>query len=105
MKMMIVILGLLGGVSCGHLGYRLSPAMAGTTLQLEGTILAVEADGDLLLETGGRLAFVDVGDLEHELEMGDQVTVTGVVEADTDEGEAAELDATAIFQRGQAVAE
>lgn len=70
--------------------------MVGSKLCLHGTVLATEEDGDFLLETHGKLAFVDVGDLRDRVEIGDRVVVSGVVEDDGDEGEATELDAVRI---------
>lgn len=101
MKKILVTLAAVGIVSasCSPMVYRLSPAHSGKTLTLSGTVLAVEEDGDFLIETYGRLAFIDVGESEIKVEMGDQVLVTGTVDHDPDDSEAPELDATRISPR------
>ena len=78
------------------IAYRLTPEMADSNLVLEGTVLATEKDGDFLLETDGLLALVDAEDLDHEVEMGDRVRVSGTVEHEPDDAEAPELDASRI---------
>jgi hypothetical protein len=65
-------------------------------MTFNGTVLSVEEDGDFLLETNGRLLFVDVGDADTKVELGDRVTVTGRTDNDEDEAEAPELDAETV---------
>lgn len=65
-------------------------------MTLQGTVLSVEQDGDFLLETSGRLAFVDVDESGNKVEMGDRVSVSGKVDYDPQDHEAPELDATSI---------
>ena len=93
-SMIILVAAALLTASCTN--YRLSSADAGKTMTLKGTVLAVERDGDLLLESGGRMAFIDVADTNTDVEMGQQVIITGEVEHDANEGEAPELDAVSI---------
>jgi hypothetical protein len=77
--------------------------MAGQEMRCEGTVWSVESDGDFLMESHGRMVFVDADEVRHDLEMGDRVTVGGIVDAD--EGEAPELDATTLTRLGHRVAE
>lgn len=88
----------LGVIACGPSSlYVLGPdAPAGETRTYRGTVLSVEADGDFLLEVDGRLVFVDVGELEAEVELGDRVLVDGKIDNDRAEAESPELDATRI---------
>lgn len=65
-------------------------------MTFNGTVLSVEEDFDFLLETSGRLLFVDVGDTDTKVELGDRVTVTGRTDNDKDEAEAPELDAESV---------
>lgn len=77
--------------------YVLKPdSPPGEKRQYRGTVLSVEADGDFLLEVERRLLFVDVGELQTRVEMGDRVLVHGEIDNDRAEGEAPELDAARI---------
>lgn len=84
--------------ACSHTGmYALSDRTpADQAMTFNGTVLSVEADGDFLLETSGRLLLVDVGDTGAKVELGDRVTVAGRTDNDKDEAEAPELDAESV---------
>jgi hypothetical protein len=84
--------------ACAHPGMYALPdrTPADQAMTFKGTVLSVEADGDFLLETRGRLLFVDVGDTGVEVELGDRVIVSGSTDSDLDEGEAPELDAESV---------
>ncbi|MFZ4122357.1 MAG: hypothetical protein ACOYKM_11915 [Caulobacterales bacterium] len=90
---------LLLTAACSHTGmYALSDRTpSDQAMTFNGTELSVEADGDFLLETNGRLLFVDVGDTGAEVELGDRVTVSGRTDNDKDEAEAPELDAESVM--------
>jgi hypothetical protein len=65
-------------------------------MTFNGAELSVEADGDFLLETRGRLLFIDVGDTGGKVELSDRVTVNGQTDSDKDDAEAPELDAESV---------
>ena len=94
----IFLAPLLLTAACSHTGmYALSDRTpADQAMTFNGTVLSVEADGDFLLETSGRLLLVDVGDTGAKVELGDRVTVTGGTDNDKDEAEAPELDAGSV---------
>jgi hypothetical protein len=94
----IFLAPLLLTAACSHTGmYALSDRTpADQAMTFNGTVLSVEADGDFLLETSGRLLLVDVGDTGAKVELGDRVTVTGRTDNDKDEAEAPELDAESV---------
>lgn len=94
----IFLAPLLLTAACSHTGmYALSDSTpADQAMTFNGTVLSVEADGDFLLETSGRLLLVDVGDTGAKVELGDRVTVTGRTDNDKDEAEAPELDAGSV---------
>jgi hypothetical protein len=94
----IFLAPLLLTAACSHTGmYALSDSTpADQAMTINGTVLSVEADGDFLLETSGRLLLVDVGDTGAKVELGDRVTVTGRTDNDKDEAEAPELDAGSV---------
>ena len=94
----IFLAPLLLTAACSHTGmYALSDSTpADQAMTINGTVLSVEADGDFLLETSGRLLLVDVGDTGAKVELGDRVTVTGRTDNDKDEAEAPELDAESV---------
>ena len=94
----IFLAPLLLTAACSHTGmYALSDSTpADQAMTFNGTVLSVEADGDFLLETSGRLLLVDVGDTGAMVELGDRVTVTGRTDNDKDEAEAPELDAESV---------
>ena len=94
----IFLAPLLLTAACSHTGmYALSDRTpADQAMTFNGTVLSVEADGDFLLETSGRLLLVDVGDTGAKVELGDRVTVTGRTDNDKDEAEAPELDAGSV---------
>jgi len=94
----IFLAPLLLTAACSHTGmYALSDSTpADQAMTFNGTVLSVEADGDFLLETSGRLLLVDVGDTGAMVELGDRVTVTGRTDNDKDEAEAPELDAGSV---------
>ena len=94
----ILLAPLLLTAACSHTGmYALSDRTpADQAMTFNGTVLSVEADGDFLLETSGRLLLVDVGDTGAKVELGDRVTVTGRTDNDKDEAEAPELDAESV---------
>ena len=94
----IFLAPLLLTAACSHTGmYALSDSTpADQAMTINGTVLSVEADGDFLLETSGRLLLVDVGDTGAMVELGDRVTVTGRTDNDKDEAEAPELDAGSV---------
>jgi hypothetical protein len=94
----IFLAPLLLTAACSHTGmYALSDRTpADQAMTFNGTVLSVEADGDFLLETSGRLLLVDVGDTGAKVELGDRVTITGRTDNDKDEAEAPELDAESV---------
>ena len=94
----IFLAPLLLTAACSHTGmYALSDSTpADQAMTFNGTVLSVEADGDFLLETSGRLLLVDVGDTGAKVELGDRVTVTGRTDNDKDEAEAPELGAGSV---------
>jgi hypothetical protein len=94
----IFLAPLLFTAACSHTGiYALSDRTpVDKAMTFNGTVLSVEADGDFLLETSGRLLFVDVGDTDTKVDLGDRVTVTGRTDNDKDEAEAPELDAESV---------
>ena len=94
----IFLAPLLLTAACSHTGmYALSDSTpADQAMTFNGTVLSVEADGDFLLETSGRLLLVDVGDTGAKVELGDRVTVMGRTDNDMDEAEAPELDAESV---------
>jgi len=92
----LVPLALLASCAPG-VSYLLGPdASDGATMTVEGTVLAVDPDGDFLLESGGRLLPVDADDIATRFEIGDQVEVRGRVDHDPSQPEAPELDAEAV---------
>jgi len=97
-KRLFFVPSIFAWAACGPNSlYVLPPDVpAGETRQYRGTVLSVEEDGDFLLEVDRRLLFVDVGDREIEVELGDRLLVRGTVENETAEGEAPELDATRV---------
>ena len=94
----IFLAPLLLTAACSHTGmYALSDRTpADQAMTFNSTVLSVEADGDFLLETSGRLLLVDVGDTGAKVELGDRVTITGRTDNDKDEAEAPELDAESV---------
>lgn len=94
----IFLAPLLLTAACSHTGmYALSDRTpADQAMTFNGTVLSVEADGDFLLETSGRLLLVDVGDTGAKVELGDRVTITGRTDNDKNEAEAPELDAESV---------
>ena len=94
----IFLAPLLLTAACSHTGmYALSDRTpADQAMTFNGTVLSVEADGDFLLESSGRLLLVDVGDTGVMVELGDRVTVTGRTDNDKNEAEAPELDADSV---------
>ncbi|OZB15138.1 MAG: hypothetical protein B7X53_12180 [Hyphomonas sp. 34-62-18] len=94
----ILLAPLLVTAACTHTGfYALSDSTpSDRAMTFNGTVLSVEADGDFLLETSGRLLLVDVGDTDVKVELGDRVTVTGRTDNDNDEADAPELDAESV---------
>lgn len=98
MKPILLLAPLLLTAACSHTGmYALSDSTpTNQAMTFKGTVLSVEADGDFLLETRGRLLLVDVGDTGAKVELGDRVTVTGRTDNDADDAEAPELDAESV---------
>jgi hypothetical protein len=94
----ILLAPLLLAAACSHTGiYALSDfTPSDQAMTFKGTVLSVEADGDFLLETSGRLLLVDVGDTGAKVELGDRVVVAGRTDIDEDEAEAPELDAESV---------
>lgn len=94
----ILLVPLLLTAACSHTGiYALSDfTPSDLAMTFKGTVLSVEADGDFLLETSGRLLLVDVGDTGAKVELGDRVVVAGRTDIDEDEAEAPELDAESV---------
>jgi len=94
----ILLAPLLLVAACSHTGmYALSDRTpADQAMTFKGTVLSVEADGDFLMETSGRLLLVDVGETGAKVERGDRVTVVGRTDNDKDEAEAPELDAETV---------
>lgn len=95
---LILLAPLLLTAACSHTGmYALSDRTpADQAMTLNGTVLSVEADGDFLMETSGRLSFFDVGETGAKVELGERVTVSGRTDNDKDEAEAPELDAETV---------
>lgn len=98
MKPLLLLPLLLVTSACAHSSlYMLSDtAVDGDMQVVKGTVLSVEEDGDVLLESSGRLVFIDMDDVEDELELGDRIIVHGVIDNDVDEGEAPEIDAERV---------
>ncbi len=98
MKSFYLLPVLLGTAACGfHHGYVLSDNVRdGVAASYSGTVLSVEEDGDFIMDVNGRLLFVDYEAENHDIELGDRITVSGVIDNDADEAEAPELDAETI---------
>lgn len=93
-KLTLIVLPLLL-TSCVTQRYALdNHAIDGEEYSAKGTVISVERDGDFVLETCGKLLFVDVSK-GMKVELGDRVIVSGKIDND-DEDEAAELDAESI---------
>jgi hypothetical protein len=94
----ILMAPLLLTAACSHTGmYALSDLTpSDQAMTFKGTVLSVEADGDFLLETSGRLLLVDVGETGAKVELGDRVVVAGRTDIDEGEAEAPELDAESV---------
>jgi len=94
----ILLAPLLLTAACSHTGiYALSDRTpSDQAMTFTGTVLSVEADGDFVLETSGRLLLVDVGDTGAKVELGDRVIVAGRTDNDEDEADAPELDAQTV---------
>ena len=95
MKYPLALLGILTISACAPNPYALTVhAVDGEAYSAKGTVISVERDGDFILETQGKLLFVDAKD-GMEVELGDRVVVKGAIDND-DDSEAPELDAVSI---------
>ncbi len=82
--------------ACATTPYALDVhATDGASYSAKGTVISVEQDGDFVLETQGKMLFVDVEKGTPSVELGDRLIVSGEIDND-DESEAPELDAKQI---------
>ena len=79
-----------------HIYALQNDAIDGMHKTFSGTVLSVEKDGDFLLETRGKLVFIDMDKQKSQVQLGDRITVSGVVDNDINNSEAPEIDAQDI---------